>query len=64
MLMLERKIRFSASELQELQRITGPRFFEPRTVAQLNTLVSISREYWESQGLPQLAEAVERIQIH
>lgn len=64
MLMLNKKIRFCASELEELSRITGPRFFEPRSVAQLNALAQLAHEYWKSQGQPQLAAAVERIQLH
>ena len=63
MLHLGHKVRFAASELNELKLITGPCFFEPKTVNQLNTLCAHAQAFWLEKGDPRMAEAVGNIKL-
>lgn len=64
MLLCGQALRFSASELSELHKLTGPCYFEPRTVTELNELSQKASDFWLSLGEVKFAEAVGQIQIH
>lgn len=63
MLLCGQTLRFSASELSELHTLTGPCYYEPHSISELNTLCQKASEFWRILGEEKFADAVGKIQL-